>query len=53
METFRKPDAYKSLNSSSIMLNQEVEENVFVNDTSTIFYDIVDNLKKLIVGENN
>ena len=51
METFRKPDAYKSLNSSSVILESEVEENVFSDETSTVFYDLVTGLKKIIVGE--
>ena len=51
METFRKPDAYKSLNSSSVILESEVEENVFSDETSTVFYDLVIGLKKIIVGE--
>ena len=52
METFRKPDAYKSLNSSSVILDSEMEEeNVFLDDSSTVFYSLVENLKKLLVGE--
>lgn len=52
METFRKPDAYKSLNSSSVILDSEVdEENIFLDESSTVFYVLVSNLKKLLVGE--
>jgi len=52
METFRKPDAYKSLNSSSVILESELEEeNIFLDETSTVFYDLMIGLKKIIVGE--
>lgn len=46
METFRKPDAYKSINSSSVILKEEEDD--FIDDISNAFYDCVDNLKKLL-----
>ena len=49
METFRKPDAYKSINSSSVILKEE-EEDDFIDNISNAFYDCVDNLKKLLTG---
>jgi len=47
METFRKPDAYKSINSSSVILKEEEDD--FIDDISNAFYDCVDNLKKLLI----
>jgi len=48
METFRKPDAYKSINSSSVILKEEEDD--FIDDISNAFYDCVDNLKKLLTN---
>ena len=51
MERFGKPEAYKSINSSStIILNEEEkEENNFNNDISSIFYNCIENLKKFVI----
>ncbi len=48
METFRKPDAYKSINSSSVILKEEEDD--FIDDISNAFYDCVYNLKKLLTN---
>lgn len=49
MERFGKPEAYKSINSSStIILEEEKEEN---NDISKVFYDFIETIKKIVIDD--
>jgi len=54
-ELFKKPEAYKSVNSSSIIEKEKKEEssNIFDSDANTVFYEMLVSVKNLFISEDD
>ena len=52
-ELFKKPEAYKSVNSSSTLdQNLDEDENIYFQDDSTVFVEMLNSIKNLFVSTN-